>query len=48
VAFKSRVITADFVGQTRDFHVSEEVGLLAIIVFVVGFDVGKLLHLTLV
>ena len=32
-------------GQARDFHVSEEVGLLAITVFVVGFGVGKLIHL---
>jgi len=44
VAFNSAVITADFMGPARDFHVSEEVGLLAITVFVVGFGVGKFPH----
>ena len=45
VAFNSAVITADIMGPAREFHVSEEVGLLAITVFVVGFGVGKLPHL---
>lgn len=46
VAFNSAVITADFMSPARDFHVSEDVGLLAITVFVIGFGVGKLLHLS--
>lgn len=41
VAFSSSVITADFDGPPETFHVSQEVGLLAITVFVVGFGVGK-------
>jgi hypothetical protein len=40
VAFNSAVITADVVGPAREFGVSEEVGLLAISLFVVGFGVG--------
>lgn len=41
VAFASAVITADIPGPAREFHVSDEVGLLTITVFVVGFGVGK-------
>lgn len=41
VAFASSVITADIGGMTREFGVSEEVGLVTITVFVVGFGVGK-------
>ncbi|RFU29249.1 hypothetical protein B7463_g7104, partial [Scytalidium lignicola] len=42
VAFCSAVITADIVGVQEEFHVSEEVGLLTITVFVVGFGVGPM------
>jgi len=42
VAFNSAVITADIQGPARTFHVSEEVSLLPITVFVIGFGVGKL------
>lgn len=41
VAFNSAVITADIPGPAKAFHVSEEVSLLAISLFVVGFGVGK-------
>lgn len=41
VAFNSAVITADIQGPAKEFHVSEEVSLLAITVFVIGFGVGK-------
>jgi hypothetical protein len=41
VAFCSSVITADLVGVQETFGVSEEVSLLTITVFVVGFGVGK-------
>ena len=41
VAFSSAVITADLAGVSNTFHVSEEVSLLTITVFVVGFGVGK-------
>lgn len=41
VAFSSSVITGDFDGPAETFHVSQEVALLAITVFVVGFGVGK-------
>ena len=44
VAFNSAVITADVEGPAKAFHVSEEVSLLAITVFVIGFGVGKLLN----
>ncbi|KAF3761821.1 putative MFS multidrug transporter [Cryphonectria parasitica EP155] len=40
VAFASSVITADLVGVEETFNVSEEVALLTITVFVVGFGVG--------
>lgn len=41
VAFSSAVITADLVGVQEEFNVSQEVALLTITVFVVGFGVGK-------
>lgn len=46
VAFNSAVITADLVGVSKTFHVSEEVSLLTITVFVVGFGVGKFITAT--
>lgn len=45
VAFCSSVITADFVGVEKTFGVSEEVALLTLTVFVVGFGVGKIVFL---
>lgn len=42
VAFNSAVITADLTGVAKTFHVSEEVSLLTITVFVVGFGVGPM------
>ncbi|CAK7233677.1 Synaptic vesicle transporter SVOP [Sporothrix curviconia] len=42
VAFCSSVITSDLTGVTEDFHVSEEVVLLSISLFVIGFGVGPL------
>jgi hypothetical protein len=42
VAFASSVITADLIGVEKEFGVSEEVALVSISVFVVGFGVGKL------
>lgn len=42
VAFCSSVITADLVGVQKEFHVSEEVSLVTITVFVVGFGVGPM------
>ncbi|RMZ88859.1 hypothetical protein DV736_g3913, partial [Chaetothyriales sp. CBS 134916] len=42
VAFNSAVITADLEGVARTFRVSEEVALLTVTVFVVGFGVGPL------
>ena len=41
VAFASSVITADLIGVQEEFNVSEEVALLSITVFVVGFGVGE-------
>lgn len=40
VAFASSVVTADIAGVAEEFHVSEEVALLSISLFVVGFGVG--------
>lgn len=40
VAFASSVVTADLIGVEESFDVSEEVALLTITVFVVGFGVG--------
>jgi len=42
VAFASSVITADVAGVVEEFGVSEEVALLSITVFVVGFGVGPM------
>ncbi|KAH7118786.1 major facilitator superfamily domain-containing protein [Dendryphion nanum] len=42
VAFNSAVITADLEGVSKEFHVSEEVALLTVTVFVVGFGVGPM------
>ncbi|KAI8630287.1 major facilitator superfamily domain-containing protein [Xylariaceae sp. FL1651] len=42
VAFASSVITADIAGPTKEFGVSDEVGLLSITLFVVGFGIGPL------
>lgn len=42
VAFNSAVITPDIEGVAREFHVSQEVALPSISVFVIGFGVGKL------
>lgn len=43
VAFASSVITADIGGVVEDLHVSEEVALVSISVFVVGFGVGPMI-----
>ncbi|KAK0730965.1 major facilitator superfamily domain-containing protein [Lasiosphaeris hirsuta] len=43
VAFASSVITADIGGVAKEFGVSEEVGLVTISVFVVGFGVGPMI-----
>lgn len=40
VAFASSVVTADLVGVEESFGVSEEVALLTITLFVIGFGVG--------
>ena len=42
VAFNSAVITPDIAGVSATFHVSEEVSLLTITMFVIGFGVGPL------
>jgi multidrug resistance protein len=42
VAFNSAVITADIGGMAKEFNVSEEVALLSITLFVVGFGVGPM------
>ncbi|THW27360.1 MFS general substrate transporter, partial [Aureobasidium pullulans] len=42
VAFNSAVITADMIGPQETFGISEEVALLTITVFVVGFGVGPM------
>ncbi|KAI5240179.1 MFS general substrate transporter [Aureobasidium subglaciale] len=42
VAFNSAVITADMIGPQKTFGISEEVALLTITVFVVGFGVGPM------
>ncbi|ORY07261.1 putative MFS multidrug transporter [Clohesyomyces aquaticus] len=43
VAFNSAVITADLEGVAEEFHVSMEVALLTITVFVVGFGIGPMM-----
>ncbi|KAF2877861.1 major facilitator superfamily domain-containing protein [Massariosphaeria phaeospora] len=42
VAFNSAVITADIEGVAEEFHVSLEVALLSITLFVVGFGIGPM------
>src|ERR1700743_1931230 len=42
VAFNSAVITADLEGVSETFHVSSEVALLTVTMFVIGFGVGPL------
>ncbi|KAJ8104963.1 hypothetical protein ONZ43_g7612 [Nemania bipapillata] len=42
VAFASSVITPDIAGVAEEFHTSQEVALLSITLFVVGFGVGPL------
>ncbi|KAI3317786.1 MFS general substrate transporter [Xylariaceae sp. AK1471] len=42
VAFSSSVITPDIAGVAKEFNVSDEVALLSITLFVVGFGVGPL------
>lgn len=42
VAFNSAVITADLEGVQHRFHVSEEVSLLTITLFVMGFGIGPM------
>jgi hypothetical protein len=41
VAFASSVITADIGGVSREFDVSNEVALISISIFVVGFGIGE-------
>lgn len=41
VALASSVVTADIAGVAEEFNVSEEVALLTITLFVVGFGVGE-------
>jgi hypothetical protein len=43
VAFASSVITADIIGVQKEFNRSEEVTLVSISIFVVGFGVGTYL-----
>jgi hypothetical protein len=42
VAFASSVITADIPGVVQEFGVSEELALVSISIFVVGFGVGPM------
>ncbi|CZT10233.1 uncharacterized protein RAG0_14765 [Rhynchosporium agropyri] len=42
VAFASSVVTADIIGVQKEFDVSEEVALLSITLFVVGFGIGPM------
>ena len=41
VAFSSSVVTADIRGVSEEFGVSEEVSLLTVTLFVIGFGIGK-------
>ncbi|KAI0883229.1 MFS general substrate transporter [Annulohypoxylon maeteangense] len=43
VAFSSSVVTADIVGVAKEFNVSDEVALLSITLFVVGFGIGPMI-----
>ena len=38
----SSIITADLIGVEEEFNVSEEVALVSITVFVMGFGIGRL------
>jgi hypothetical protein len=40
VAFASSVITADIAGVEKEFNVAEELSLMSISFFVVGFGLG--------
>lgn len=42
VAFASSVVTADIAGVQKEFNVSEEVALLSVTLFVVGFGIGPM------
>lgn len=42
VAFASSVVTADIAGVQKEFGVSEEVALLSITLFVMGFGIGTI------
>jgi len=44
VAFASSVITADIAGVEKEFNISEELALVSISIFVVGFGLGKFRH----
>ena len=44
VAFNSAVITADIGGVAKTFHISEEVALLSISLFVMGFGIGPMVY----
>jgi hypothetical protein len=48
VAFNSAVITADISGPAEDFGVSDEVSLLAVTLFVIGFGVGESIFASIV
>jgi hypothetical protein len=41
VAFSSAVVTPGIQGVAEEFNVSEEVALLSITVFVIGFGIGR-------
>lgn len=41
VAFNSSVVTADITGVSKQFGVSDEVSLLTVTLFVVGFGLGE-------
>ncbi|KAK2628828.1 hypothetical protein QTJ16_001931 [Diplocarpon rosae] len=43
VTFASSVVTADIIGMQAEFGVSEEVALLSISLFVVGFGIGPMI-----
>ncbi|RAL64764.1 hypothetical protein DID88_001795 [Monilinia fructigena] len=43
VALASSIVTADLIGVEKEFDVSEEVALVSITVFVVGFGVGPMM-----
>ena len=45
VSFNSAVVTADITGVSKQFGVSNEVSLLTVTLFVIGFGIGEL-HLT--